>query len=341
MLKKKTDVKDARSLYLLHTMGLLNGCFLPDGLTLDLRYYYRHRCKLIQEMTTLSNRMQKDMRLMNVRLDLVLSDIRDPIKLASLVDKRVKKSQEEIADSLEGQWNEHLIFLLNDCLMAYKDAKIRMLRLDEQIKNLLNQHTSCELPEDIVLQKKCRVKNQININLEKLAYQFYGTNLFEIQSVSYGTVLGVICELGHNVYKFEKSGHFTSWLRLAPNNRISGGKILSGRVPKGSNYLKIVFRNAANTIAQSKKHTYLKMYFNKIAFRKGREAAITAVARKLAVIVWNMLTNKVSYKPVDSMVYNNRIKKKKINKITKDMEKFNITMKDIFMYKEQTMCSIG
>jgi len=70
MLKKKTDVKDARSLYLLHTMGLLNGCFLPDELTLDLRHYYRHRCKLIQEMTTLSNRMQKNMRLMNVRLDL-------------------------------------------------------------------------------------------------------------------------------------------------------------------------------------------------------------------------------------------------------------------------------
>jgi len=131
--------------------------------------------------------------------------------------------------------------------MAYKNVQSRILQVDQQIKDLLIQHASYQLPETTVLQKKCRVKNQININLEKLAYQFYCTNLFEIQSVSYGVVLGVICELGHNIHKFEKSGHFTSWLRLAPNNRISGGKILSGRVPKGSNYLKIIFRNAANT----------------------------------------------------------------------------------------------
>jgi len=89
-------------------MGLLNGCFLPDALTLDFRHYYRHRSKLIQEMTRLSNWLQKNMRLTNVRLDLVLSDIngksghaiiaaiierqRYPVKLASLVNKRVKRS---------------------------------------------------------------------------------------------------------------------------------------------------------------------------------------------------------------------------------------------------------
>jgi len=66
--------------------------------------------------------------------------------------------------------------------------------------------------------------------------------------------------------------------------------------------------------AQSKKHTYLKMHFNKIAYRRCREAAVTAVARKIAVIVWHMLTNKVGYTPIDSSIYNNRMKQKKIKK---------------------------
>ena len=67
-LKKKTDVKDARAIYQLHSLGLLSGCFLPDQLTEQIRVYHRHRSNLIRESSRLSNRMQQAMRLMNIRL---------------------------------------------------------------------------------------------------------------------------------------------------------------------------------------------------------------------------------------------------------------------------------
>ncbi len=95
--------------------------------------------------------------------------------------------------------------------------------------------------------------------------------------------------------KFESSKQFTSWLRLAPNNKISGGKILSNKIPKGSNRLKIALRHAANAIGNLKE-THLSDFFKRVAYRKGRATAVSATARKLAVIIWNMISKRVNTK---------------------------------------------
>jgi transposase len=95
--------------------------------------------------------------------------------------------------------------------------------------------------------------------------------------------------------KFESSKQFTSWLRLAPNNKISGGKILSNKISKGSNRLKIALRHAANAIGNLK-DTHLADFFKRVAYRKGRATAVSATARKLAVIIWNMISKRVEYK---------------------------------------------
>ena len=94
--------------------------------------------------------------------------------------------------------------------------------------------------------------------------------------------------------KFPSSKQFTSWLRLAPNNKISGGKILSNKIPKGSNRLKIALRHAANAIGNLK-DTHLYDFFKRVAYIKGRATAVRATARKLAVILWNMITKKNPY----------------------------------------------
>ena len=96
----------------------------------------------------------------------------------------------------------------------------------------------------------------------------------QIEGVSHATILSVISEIGPEGFtKFETSKRFTSWLRLAPNNKISGGKILSNKVPKGSNRLKIALRNAANAIGNLK-DTHLSDFFKKVLYRKGRTAAV-------------------------------------------------------------------
>jgi transposase len=83
---------------------------------------------------------------------------------------------------------------------------------------------------------------------------------------------------------------------LAPNNKISGGKLLSSKTTKGSNRLKIALRNAANAIGNLK-DTHLSSFFARISYRKGRTVAVSATARKLAIIIWNMIVKKIPYQP--------------------------------------------
>jgi len=125
---------------------------------------------------------------------------------------------------------------------------------------------------------------------------FEGIDLLAIEGMSYSTVLALMSEVGiEGLRKFPTAKHFTSWLRLAPNNKVSGGKLLSSKLPKGSNRLKITLRNAANAIGNLKESTPLRDFFHRISFRKGRVSAISATARKLAVIIWNMVVKGCQY----------------------------------------------
>ena len=141
------------------------------------------------------------------------------------------------------------------------------------------------------------------MDLNQIAYQYFGgVDLMSIEGVSDRTVIAIMSELEPEGFKkFPTYKHFTSCLRLAPNNKISGGKKLSRRVGRGSNKLKTSLRRAANVLGNLK-DSHLGQFFRRIAFRKGRVAAITATARKLAVIIWKMVVEKVSYKPPSLMI---------------------------------------
>ncbi len=124
--------------------------------------------------------------------------------------------------------------------------------------------------------------------------------------------------------KFKTAKEFTSWLRLAPNNKISGGKILSSKTPKGSNRLKIALRQAANAIGNLK-DTHLSDFFKRVAYRKGRETAISATARKLGVIIWTMITKKVEYNPPTEYLFLDQKRKLKIlERIKRNISKFDL-----------------
>ena len=164
-----------------------------------------------------------------------------------------------------------------------------------------------------------------------MAFQYFGgIDLMEIEGVSHATVLTIISEIGPEGFnKFPTAKHFTSWMRLAPNNKISGGKILSHRTPKGSNRIKTALRQAANAIGNLK-DTHLSNFFRKIAFKKGRQVAISATARKLAVIIWNMVTKKQAYQPPNQYLFLDQKRKMGIVKrIKKQINKFEIKPEDL------------
>ncbi len=151
-----------------------------------------------------------------------------------------------------------------------------------------------------------------------------------IEGVSHATVVAIMSEIGIDGFKkFETAKQFGSWLRLAPNNKISGGKILSNKIPKGSNRLKIALRNAANAIGNLK-DTHLSDFFRRIAFRKGRQAAVSATARKLATIIWTMVVKKVPYNTPKEYLFLDQKRKMGIAKrIKKQMAKFDIKPDEI------------
>lgn len=293
----------------MHSLGLLHGSFLPDEYTRQLQTYTHHRQSLVAQSAKYVLKMQKALRLMNVRLDVAIRDItgktgdaiikailageRDAYQLADLADIRIKKSKEEIAASLQGEWKEDLLFLLQECYAMYHYYREKIMVVDQQIERLLTtalQEKDASPPVSSIKKKKPH-KNDPRFDLRQIAYQIFGVDLYQIDGISHGTVLSLLSTLGNGIHKFPSAKHFVSWLRLAPNNRISGGKRLSSRTPKGKNQLTLALRQAANAIGNTKSHA-LKRFFNRIAYKKGRGAAITATARKLATILFHMLTKK-------------------------------------------------
>jgi len=243
--KAKTDVKDAQWIQKLHSLGLLCGSFLPSESTLQIRTLHRHRAGLIEQSSAYTNKMQKALRLMNFRLDVVISDITGVSgirvieailsgetlgeKLAEYCDKRVKRSKEEIADALQGKINAEYLHELSDCYDIYRFLQDKIKKTDARINEVLeNQTREIFLSEEVELVKKQKKgKNQPQFDVQKHSQKLFGVDLFAIESVCTGTVASFLAEIGTDIYKFKTAKQFVNWLRLAPNNRISGGKVLA------------------------------------------------------------------------------------------------------------------
>lgn len=340
-LKAKTDVKDAQWIQKLHSLGLLRGSFLPSQSTMEIRTLHRHGESLVEESVKYVNKMQKALRLMNFRLDVAISDIvgvsgiriikailegeTSGEKLAQYCDNRVKKSKEEIADALQGKINPELLHELSDCFDIYLFLQEKIKNNSQKINKVLQEQVKeIVLPEDIKLAKKKRSrKKEVQLDVQAHCCKIFGVDLFAIECISEGTVASFLAEVGTDIYKFKTAKQFVSWLRLAPNNKISGGKILSSRTPKGKNKFALTLRNAANSIDR-KKDGHLMLFFKRIAYKKGRGAAITATARKIAVIIWNMIVKKTEYIAVNTQEYIQEMKSKKIAQIKKMMKKYEI-----------------
>lgn len=348
---KKTDVKDARWIQKLHSIGLLTSSFLPDETTEKLRTYCRQRQNMLTLAAEASHKMQKYLKILNFRLDVVVNDIcgltgmaiitdickgnLDPQRLSEHRHGNCRKSKEEIAKALKGNNREDYLFGLKQELESYQFYQKKIAECDKQIASFLKQQINTN-PENKKLKTTDKSHKRINknaikgIDLNQASYQYFGgVDLMSIEGMSHATILSIISEIGPEGFqKFESAKHFTSWLRLAPNNKVSGGKLLSSKTPKGSNRLKIALRNAANAIGNLK-DTHLSNFFNRVCYRKGRTVAVSATARKLAVILWNMIVKKLPYKPpTDYLFLDEKRKLKLVARVKKQIAKFDLTKED-------------
>ena len=351
--RKKTDVLDCQWIQKLHTLGLLPSCFLPDEQTEKLRTLCRHRANMIDQKADTSHQMQKYLKLLNFRLVVVVRDVTgltgikiiadicsgnlDPISLAKHRHYNCRKSEEEIAKALVSNRREDYLFGLQQEYNRYLFYKEKIEQCDAKIKETLDPIINSQLDTvDDLPDKKPYTrfnKNSISgVDLNVVAYQYFGgVDLLQIPGVSFSTVLSIMSEIGKDGFsKFPTAKHFCSWLRLAPNNRISGGRMLSHKIPKGSHRLKIALRNAANAVGNLK-DSDLGKFFKKIAFRKGRQGAITATARKIAVILWNMITKNEQYNPTNQYVFLDQ-KRRQIALIRKRISTYGIDPNELGIF---------
>jgi transposase len=349
---KKTDVQDCQWIQKLHSIGLLSGSFLPDLQTEQLRTYCRHRANLIDVAADTSKKMQKYLRLLNLRLDVIVKDIcgltglkmiqaicngeTDAEKLAELRNGNCKKTEQEMAKALQSNGRKDFLFALKQEYKMYQNLQLQIKECDLEIEKLLqeqidNNHNKKQHYTDPKVHKRINKNTPKNIDLNLVGYQYFeGVDLLKIEGFSYQTLLTLMSEVGlEGIKKFPTAKQFASWLRLTPNNKISGGKVLSSRIPKGSNRLKIALRNAANAIGNLKESTPLRDFFHRINFRKGRVSAISATARKLGVIIWNMVVKNIPYANPKNYLYLDQKRKLAVQKrLQKQVENYQFSADD-------------
>jgi transposase len=356
---RKTDVVDSRWIQLLHSLGLLSASFQPDIMTQELRTYTRQRQYLLQQSAQQVLRLNKNLTLMNLQLKPVLRDLvgltgkkiieailngtRDPFELAELIHPNCHHSKDDFIKALEGNYRDEYIFELQQCNDSYLHLQKQINQCDSKISTLLehfvflkeidktnqNQKTS-PTQTKYKAPKKIKYKNCPPVNLAADVFKLTGgIELLNIPGVNTGTILSLISEIGLDLSKFKTAKHFCSWLGLAPNNKITGGKVISSHTEKKKNRVALAFRDAANAVERIVGNNPLKSFLKRIAAKKSRSVAITATARKIAAIIWTMLTKKVQYNYKVAAEDQTILRNKKIKTLQRIIQEFKIQNNEI------------
>jgi len=342
---KKTDMSDAEWVRQLHSCGLLHASFQPDSFTRTLRSYMRHRKNLLEMGATHIRMMQKAMELMNIKLQNVIADItgktgqaiisailkgeRDAGRLLELADGRIKADRNDIKRSLQGIWKEEYLFELQQSFDLYHIYQSKIIECDRQIEKLVKGKTSMNA-ENTPLEKKYSKsnKNNLHFNAKEILQQITGTDLTEIFGISDTTAIEILSEVGLDMSKWPTAKHFTSWLNLAPNNKKTGGKVISSKIAKKKNIAGQAFKMAAFAVQRSK--NWLAAFYHRIKNKAGAQKAITATARKIAVIFYRMMIDKVTFNPISIESYSEEYKKHQLKKIEKQAKQFGLQLTPMF-----------
>ena len=353
---RKSDVLDCQWIWQLMSYGLLRGAFRPADAICPLRSFMRQAKQLIEDRSRCVLHMQKALTQMNVRLDSVISDImgktgqrilraivageRDPGRLASLRDKRIKASADTIAASLQGTWREEHLFALGQAMQRYDfleqqiaDCEARIMAEVERLTPP-DDSTSNDAPSDgssgpasnDAPNRGSKLYGQdkaMAVALQKMM----GVDLTAIPTVGISTALMIAAEIGPDFSAFPSAQHFSSWLGLAPGTRISGGKPLPGHRPKVVNRVGQALRMAAMTARSSQ--TFIGAKHRSRLARMDTSVAVVATARELACLIYLMVTRGQQYAEQGMEVYESRRQDRKFSSLRRQAKKLGFQLVEI------------
>lgn len=325
---RKSDVCDAEWLQTLHSVGLLRGGFRPAADIATLRAYVRHRQTLVQSAATHVQRMQKALVQMNLQLPVVISDIvgvtglmilrdivagqTDPKRLAQHRDQRCKATTEEIIAALTGNYRPEYVFVLKQNLEMFDAHQTQMTACDAAIEaHLKTLAAKATPPTNPLPPPRTKGKprgNEPRFDIRTPLHGLTGIDLAQIDGIGSHNALRIVSEIGIDMTRWPSADHFASWITLAPHNKITGGRVISSQTQSSANRVADILRNAAMSVGRTE--TALGAFYRRIAFRIGKAKAITATARKLAILIYHVLRGDFAYKDPGAETYNaqNRVR---------------------------------
>lgn len=319
---RTSDVSDCEWIRELHSVGLLRGSFRPPDALVALRAYLRHRQTLIESAGTYVQRMQKALIQMNLQLSVVISDItggtglrilrdivagqRDPDQLAHHRDPRCRASTAEIVAALTGHYRPEHLFVLQQNLELFDMCQTQLAACDVAIEAHVRRLIA-DVPAPATPVPAPRVTRKTGANEPRfelrtpLHHLTGGVDLTQIDGIAPYTALKLITEIGIDMTRWPTEKHFTSWLTLAPKNKISGGRLLSSHTQPSANRAAAILRMAVMSLGRT--DTTLGAFYRRLAARIGKPQAITATARKLAILVYRTLKGDFAYRDLGADAY--------------------------------------
>lgn len=319
---RKSDVSDCEWIRELHSVGLLRGSFRPTDAIVALRAYLRHRQTIVESAGTYIQRMQKALVQMNLQLPLVVSDItgvtglrilrdivaghRDPHALAEHRDHRCRASKADIVAALTGHYRPEHLFVLQQNLELFDACQAQLTAcdraIDTQVQTLTAQVATPARPLPPPRVTKKPRDNEPRFEIRTPLHQLTGgVDLTQIDGIAPYTALKLVSEIGTDMGRWATDKHFTSWLTLAPRNKISGGRLLSSRTQPSANRAAAILRMAAMSLGRTQ--TALGAFYRRLSARIGKPQALTATARKLAILVYRALKGELQYRDPGTDAY--------------------------------------
>jgi hypothetical protein len=263
-------------------------------------------------------------------LKAILKGERDPDKLIELRDPQITRSTvAEMKKALKGDWRPELLFVLEQSLRAWEFYQKQMracdVQIEEQLKELPTALPSAPpqetRPDPLASSnprpkgKQSRKRNDPERDLGPELARICGTDLTAAHGLRLLTVLTILSEIGADMSKWRSAKAFTSWLGLNPNNKISGGRVLSSRTRKVVNRVSTALRMGAVGVAQT--DTWLGVFHRRMRAKLGPAGANTATARKMATVVYHLLKNKEPFVDRNVVAYEARVNRHKLARLKK------------------------
>ena len=344
---RKSDVSDCEWLQQLHSVGLLRASFRPAAAMVPLRAYLRERATLVEEVSARILRMQKALTQMNVMLHTVVSDLtgatglkivrsilageRDPEVLAAHRDSRCHASRAEIVAALTGNYRAEHLFSLRQNFAAYHFHLQQIAECDTAIAALLDTLAAAQPqpagalppPRRKSYPKSHEPRFDIRTPLHRLTG---GADLSQIDAIGPQAALQLVAEIGTDMSRWPTVKHFTSWLTLAPNNKVSGGRLLSSRTPPSANRAAVILRRCAMSLTRTS--SALGAFYRRLAARAGKPKAITATARKLAALVYRVLSGDLLYQDPGATAYHQLNRTRELKSLRKRAKLLGLDLLD-------------